>query len=445
MVKKLKSLLSPTNPIRLSWHRVKAFVACLYYRYPSNKLIVIGVTGTNGKTTTAKLTAKILEKAGYTVGMVSTIDFKIGRKEWQNTTHKTTLGPFQMQKLLRDMVRAGCQYAVIETSSHALSQHRVAGVSFDVVCVTNISPEHLDYHKSMKAYRQEKMKLFSQLTKKHRKNGVPKISIHNVDDRENFDAFLQFPADQKIAYGRTVTEDPRIDEQVRADKFQLKAEYTDLLMHTPKENRLIRLFLPGDFNVDNLLAATAISYSQDIPLKVVEAACKEVKLIPGRLEPIEEGQDFKIFIDFSMTEDGYDRVLSALRTITPGKLWVVFGCCGDRDRKKRPKIGEICGTKADRVVVCDDEPYLENPESIRQMILDGVEHSSMQRDRDFFEIPDRIEAIQFACREAKAGDTIVIPGMGDFEGRTFADGVHPWSDREEVRKVLRNLKGKVAS
>lgn len=432
-------MLSHQNPVRMFWYRLKAFLAGVYFGFPADKLIVIGITGTNGKTTTTNLTAKILEKAGHKVGMASTINFKIDRKEWQNTTHKTTLGPFQLQKLLKDMVKAGCKYAVIETSSHALAQHRVSGVSYDIVCVTNVTPEHLDYHKSMKAYRQDKMKLFARLSKGKRKKGVAKVSVHNADDLENFSEFMKFPADRKIAYGLKVCEDPRIQEQIRAEDIQLHPEHTDLVLKTPEEKLKVRLNLPGDFNVENLMAATAIASSQGVSLKIVKEAIKDIHLIPGRMEPIHEGQPFQVIIDFAMTEDGYEKLLSTLRKTTQGKLWVVFGCCGDRDRKKRPKIGEICGKIADRVVVCDDEPYTEDPKVIRDMILEGLENTQMMHNEDYFEIPDRGEAIEYALKHAKSGDTVVIPGMGDLEGRTFANGIKPWNERQEVRNILRKL------
>jgi len=439
MIRKLKSLFSPTHPLRLSWHWLKSFAARTYYRNPANKLTVIGITGTDGKTTTVTLTAKILEKAGHKVGMASTTHFKIDRKEWQNTTHKTTLAPFQLHSLLKRMVKAGCKYAVIETSSHALAQHRVAGISYDVVCVTNVSPEHLDYHKSMRAYRRDKMKLFKNLFSSKRKNGTQKISIHNADDHENFDEFMKFKADRKIAYGLKLIEDSRVDGMVRASDIQLFPDHTNLILKTPQEKLKVRLNLPGDFNVENLLAATAICFSQGVSLKAVREACKEVVLIPGRMETIREGQDFQVFVDFAMTPDGYQKLLKTLRKVTKNNLWIVFGCCGDRDRKKRPRLGEICGELADRVVICDDEPYTENPQNIRNMILEGLDNANAVRDKDYFEIPDRTEAIEFACKNAQAGDTIVIPGMGDLEGRTFSDGIRPWNEREEVRGILRKL------
>lgn len=438
MLRTVKSYFSATHPIRLFWHQIKAFLACVVYRFPANKLIVIGITGTNGKTTTVTLTTKILEKTGYKVGMASTIKFQMGKKEWRNKTHKTTLGPFQLQKFLRRLVNAGCQYAVIETTSHAIAQHRVAGVSYDVVCITNVSPEHLDYHKSLKAYREEKEKIFANLLKFKRKNGVKKISIHNFDDHENYEEFMKYESDLKIAYGRNVCEDQRIHAQIRSTDITISASGSALTLITPKERRSVKTQLPGDFNIDNIMAATAIAYSQNAPLEAVEEALKDVTLIPGRMEAIVEGQNFQVFIDFALTENGYRRVISTLRPMTKGKLWVVFGCCGDRDQKKRPKIGEICGTLADRVIVCDDEPYTEDPKTIRDMILSGLENTKMKRDQDYFEIPDREKAIAYALSHAEAGDTVLVPGMGDFEGRTFADGIHPWSEREVIQKLLRD-------
>lgn len=442
MLRTLKSYFSPTHPFRLFWHRFKAFLACVLYRFPADKLIVIGITGTNGKTTTVNLTTKMLEKAGYNVGMASTVNFKVGRKEWQNISHKTTIIPFQLQKLLRQMVRAGCQYAVLETTSHSLSQHRVAGISFDVVCITNVSPEHLDYHRSLKAYREDKMKLFKGLIKGKRKEGILKQSIHNVDDPENFSEFLKFAADKKIAYGRTLTHDSRIHEQITAKEVQFFPEYTNFVLVTEKGEIPIRSRLTGEFNLENILAAAAIAKSQNVKLSAIKAACEEVRLIPGRMEKIDEGQPFSVYIDFALTENGYQKLLSTLRPLTKGKLWVVFGCCGDRDQKKRPKIGEICGTMADRVIVCDDEPYTENPDTIRFMILEGLEQSHMKKNEQYFEIPDRKQAIAFAVSNAGEGDTIVIPGMGDFEGRTFADGLHPWNERQVVRSLLLQLDNK---
>lgn len=439
MLRALKSLFPQDSSFRLGWHKFKAALASFIYRYPANKMVVIGITGTNGKTTTTKLTAKILEKAGYQVGMASTVSFQIGNHEWQNKTHKTSLGPFQMQRLLRKMVKAGCTHAVVETSSHALAQHRVYGVSYDVAALTNVTPEHLDYHKSMRAYRQEKQKLFEGLVSSKRKNDTQKISIHNTDDHDNFEEFMKFDADQKIGYGRKALQDERLKCHIRAENIQFMPDKTELTLITPDESKKVQLLLPGDFNVENLLCATAIGYSLGANLSHVQSACEDTQLIPGRMEAIDEGQDFQVFIDFAMTEDGYEKLLKALRPITPGNIWVVFGCCGDRDRKKRPIIGEICGEMADRVVVCDDEPYTEDPKTIRDMILEGLEHSKMTRDQEYFEIPDRAEAIRFACQHAKKGDTIVVPGMGDFEGRTFAEGIRPWCERDEVRKALKDL------
>ena len=438
MFKNIKSLIAPDNKLRLSWHKLKAMTAAIIYRFPADKLRVIGITGTNGKTTTVTLTTKILEKAGLKVGMTSTVGFKIDRKEWQNKTHKTTLGPFELQKLLRKMVKAGCEVVVIETSSHALSQHRVYGISYDIVAVTNVSPEHLDYHKSMKAYRIEKGKLFKNLMNGTKKSGIDKVAILNADDPDNFEYFVQFPADRKISYGLEPAPEG-MTEHVTAEDIDLEPKHTTLKITTSKQTEQVRLHLPGEFNIENLLCASSIVHAMDRDLKYINEACKEVRLIPGRLESIDEGQDFTVYIDFAMTEDGYEKMLNAVRKTTENNIWVVFGCCGDRDHKKRPKIGEMCAELADKVIVCDDEPYTEDPNMIREMILEGLRNTKLQLGQDFWEIPDRAEAIAFACNHAKKGDTIVIPGMGDHEGRTFAEGIRPWNEREEVRKILRKM------
>ena len=399
---------------------------------------MIGVTGTDGKTTTCQLIAKILEKAGKKVGMLSTVYVKIGEVEEKNKTHKTSLLPFDLQRYLRQMVDAGCEYAVVETASHGIAQNRVWGIPYDVAVITNLTPEHLDYHGSMEHYRDTKARLFSELMSSKKKVGVAKTIVVNTDD-EYFDHFVNFDAEKKMTYGKRVSDRDDVDRHVSVSEVELSSDYSDVTLNVGDLSKKVRLYLPGEFNLYNLMAATAVADSLGIGLDSVERACEEVRLVPGRMEAIDEGQDFKVFIDFAMTEMGYRNMLSALRPITSGKIWVVFGCCGDRDKGKRAMIGKACAELADRTVVCDDEPYTEDAATIRAMILSGIESTDKVRDRDYFEIPDRAEAILFACRNATKGDTIVIPGMGDFEGRTFANGVRPWSEREEVKKALRSI------
>lgn len=440
MLRQLKKLLPTDSRLRKWWHRTKAMAATVFYGFPARRLVCIGITGTNGKTTTVTLTAKILEKAGYRVGVASTVFFKVGNREWQNNTHMTSLTPFALQRLLRRMVNAGCTHAVLEVSSHSLAQQRTWGISFDVAAITNITPEHLDYHVSMKRYRSEKAKLFSSLILSARKHGTPKVVILNADDSDSLGDLVQFSADRKIAYSMRNKVHPMVTEYVRAADIQCFADFTDMVLSAGHELKHVRLYLSGAFNVENLLCSTAIASGLGIGLDAVERACREVRLVPGRMESVDLGQSFKVFVDFAMTEDGYVRMLSTLRQTTQGKLWVVFGCCGDRDKGKRRVIGEICGRMADRVVVCDDEPWTEEPQLIRRMILDGLAQTPLVKDEGYWEIPDRREALRFAFHHAGPGDTVVIPGMGDFEGRTFADGVRPWSEREVVRELLGELR-----
>jgi UDP-N-acetylmuramoyl-L-alanyl-D-glutamate--2,6-diaminopimelate ligase len=441
MIKKLKKLIGPHNPIRLWWHKLKAIAANFRYGFPARKLKVIGVTGTDGKSTTCKLISAILEKAGKKVGMLSSVEIKIGEKEFKNKSHKTSLKPFELQKYLRQMVDEGCEYVVLETASHGIAQNRIWGVPYDVVALTNLTPEHLDYHGSMAHYRDTKAKLFRQLMKS-KKKGVPKTIVVNVDD-EYFDHFVKFDAEQKMSFGFRSSSRQDIDSHVGVGEVDYQGDYSDVTLKVGDKEKRVRLKLPGDFNVSNLMAAAAIADALGIDLDVVEQGASGVTLVPGRMEAIDEGQPFKVLIDFAMTEAGYRNLLGALRPITDGKVWIVFGCCGDRDRDKRPGIGRAAGELADRTIVCDDEPYTEDPEAIRQMILQGLDESDRVRNEHYFEIPDRSEAFEFAFKSAQPGDTVVIPGMGDFVGRTGVEGAEDWSDREEARKLLRKLRSSV--
>jgi UDP-N-acetylmuramoyl-L-alanyl-D-glutamate--2,6-diaminopimelate ligase len=430
-MRRLKNIVSPTHPIRLFWHKMKAMLAAMLYGFPGKKLTVIGITGTDGKTTTVTLTAKILEKAGLKIGVASTVIMRIGNREWQNTSHKTSLTPFALQRHLRDMVRAGCTHAIIEVSSHGLSQNRLWGVPFSVAAITNITPEHLDYHVSMKNYRSDKYKLFRSLAVE------PKVGVVNLDDGDTAGDIIQMKGFKKIGYSRDGASGKTADGVVRADAVEYTNAATLLTITAGTETKRVSLFLPGSYNVENLLCAAAVGYAVGIKLAAVEKACREIRGIPGRFEEIDEGQNFRVIVDFAMTEDGYTRLLRMMRKMTDKKVWVVFGCCGDRDQYKRSVIGEVCATNADYVIVTDDEPYTEDPAAIRKMILSGL--TDLEEGANFWEIPDRKDAIMHALEGAKEGDVVVIPGMGDLEGRTFEDGVLEWSDRDIVRELLNTL------
>jgi UDP-N-acetylmuramoyl-L-alanyl-D-glutamate--2,6-diaminopimelate ligase len=431
MFSQLRKLIPPTHPVRLFWHKCKAMVAATVFRFPGKHLTVIGITGTDGKTTTVTLTAKILEKAGYKIGVASTTFLKVGNREWQNTSHKTSLTPFGMQRLLRQMVKAGCTHAVIEVSSHGLSQSRLWGVPFSVAGITNITPEHLDYHVSMKNYRADKYKLFRSL------HAGMKVGVINLDDVDTAADLLSIKGFSTLGYSRNGAKLGTADESLIADNIEYSSDLTNLTLITSEDSRRLAYFLPGSYNVENLLCATGIATSLGSTLKDVENACQEIRGIPGRFEEINEGQNFKVIVDFAMTEDGYTRLLKMMRKMADKKVWVVFGCCGDRDQYKRRGIGEVCAKNADYVVVTDDEPYTEDAGDIRQMIIEGL--VNLTEGEQYWEIPDRRGAMLHAFERAEEGDVVLIPGMGDLEGRTFADKVMEWSDRDVARELLGDI------
>jgi UDP-N-acetylmuramoyl-L-alanyl-D-glutamate--2,6-diaminopimelate ligase len=436
MLKSIKKILSPTHPLRLFYHKLWAIAAALRYKFPAKDMIVIGVTGTDGKTTTCTLIHNVLTSAGLKAGMTSTTEFRIGEEIFKNKTHKTTLGRFDLQKMLKRMKDEGCTHVVIETSSHAISQHRIWGIPYDVAVFTNLSPEHLDYHRTLKEYRNEKGKLFKSLSRS-RKKGVPKTSIVNIDDNE-FDYFRSIKTDKVISYGR------KVDADIQALNEDITDKGSNFVIITTVHKIPIKLKLAGDFNIQNSLAAAAVGILFNFNEDVIRHGLEKAESVPGRMEKINEGQDFNVIIDFAMTAIGYETLLQNVRQLTDNKIWLIFGCCGDRDKSKRPAIGEIAGKMADKVIITDDEPYTEDPESIRNMIEEGIRKTKMKKNVDYFVIPDRRKAFEFAVRQACKGDTILVPGMGDLEGRTMNEGLISWSDREILKEVIKeSLKEKV--
>lgn len=404
-------------------------------------MIIIGVTGTNGKTTSVNMVTHILKSSNKKVGMASTVNFQINDKSWTNETHKTTLGRFRLQKLLREMVSQNCEYAVLEVSSHALSQGRLIGIPFDVACFLNLSREHLDYHKTMEQYRLEKGKLFKALTSHKPKTikgrEIPRISIINLDE-EAASYFLSFPADEYCGF--TVNE-----ENIRKDERteivygkNIKTSPTFITFDLIHNNFKIplKINLLGKFNAENALAASTVCLALGISPEIIKLSLEQFENVPGRLEDLNLGQDFKVLIDYAVTPASFEKVFNELKEVTEGNLISVFGACGDRDKGKRPNLGQIAGKLTDKVIITNEEPYTEKPEDIIDAIGKGVEQTNKEEGRNFWKILDRREAIQFAVNEAKPGDTVVITGMGDQTSMMIGNKMVPWSDREEAKKAV---------
>ena len=403
-----------------------AVLACLYYRFPSRYLNVVAVTGTKGKTTTANLIASVLGEAGYKVGMTSTILFQIGDLKWTNTTKITTLGPFFIQKMLRQMVKSRCTHAVIEVSSHAILQNRIWGVNVDTAVFTNIGEDHLEYHGGFDNYLRTKGLLFARLNRSQRKPRIPKVSILNADD-PNFHFFDQFLADKKYTYGLA-------SGTCYATDIEAKAGGSSFILHVPNNQIDINFHLPGDFNIYNALAAATVALANNINVKVIKEALEKASAIPGRFESVDCGQKYSIIVDYAHTVESLENLLSLYRGLTRGKIFLVFGATGGgRDKAKRSKMGAVADKYADYIFVTDDDPYEEDEWKIIEDVSSGIKRQEGDR---FWKLPHREEAIKLALLMAEAGDTVLIAGKGAEEIMMIGGRAVAWDDRKVVRSLL---------
>ncbi len=422
----IKNIFPDRHPLRLAYHKFKAVAAAVYYGFPANKMTIIGVTGTKGKTTTCNLLAKVFQSSGYKVGMMTSINFQIGEKRWANISKQTTLSPFAMQKMLKKMVTEGCTHAVVEVSSHAVTQHRTFGLNVDTAVLTQIDTDHIEYHGSHKAYRNAKLQLFRMLSSGKRKPNIKKIAILNQDDKY-YDEFKDVSSDVTYTYGlRKGT--------CIAEFIKLKADGTEFVLKIPNHEERIVTPLVGDFNVYNSLAAISAALANGISTHAIKDALEDLDPIPGRQEWVDVGQDFSVVVDYAHTVDSLDKLCGLFKPLTEGKLILVFGCTGGgRDKVKRPKMGEVGDKYADLLILTDDDPYTEDRMQILRDIAKGVDRVE---GRGFWMIPSRREAIRLALAMARSGDTILIAGKGCEEVQAMGDKMIPWDDRKVVREFL---------
>jgi len=439
MKRLLKKIIPPS--LILFYHQCLAVSAALFYHYPSDKLMVIGVTGTNGKSTVVNLVAKILESAGFKVGLTSTYNFKIGDKEWLNDQKMTMLGRFQLQKYLKRMVKEGCQYAVIETSSEGIKQFRHLGLNYDIAIFTNLTPEHLESHGSFENYKEAKGKLFFHLSQSKKKNiegkSIKKVAIINADD-SYAEYFFSFPADEK--YGYSLHRD-KINSEiklVRPEKFSVSKEGSQFTYQDMSFN----LKLLGEFNLYNALAALTLGVAQNISLEKIKTALEPVESLPGRLEFIDEGQPFKVLIDYAPEVESMKKLYEVLALLSKKRIIHVLGSCGGgRDKARRPILGEMAGKNAQVVIVTNEDPYDEDPMMIINQVAAGAEKGGKVREKDLFIILDREEAIKFALKQAETGDLVLLTGKGAEQAICLENGRKiPWDERSVVRKILADLK-----
>jgi len=418
-----------------------ANLACAFYHYPAQHLCTIGVTGTDGKTTTSNLISTILEAAGKRTGLMTTVNFKVGGREWENATRQSTLEALEVQQFLRQTLDAGATHAVIEANSHGLALQRVHGCDFDVGVVTNITHEHLDFHKTIEGYRRAKARLFEMLEPTRDKGlGVQPVAILNRDD-VSYEVLKPYCRVPILDYG--------IDQAaaVRAVDLQLNTDSTCFRvlvmerngLNLPGSEFLIETPLIGRFNVSNCLAAIATAYSQGVQAVDIVRGLSAVKGISGRMERINEGQQFAVVVDYAHTPDSLKKVLHILRPLTPGKLMVVFGSAGERDVQKRPIMGHIAAELADFFVITDEDPRDEDRESILRAVAAGAEEAGKQEGRDFLCIADRTQAIAAAFAHAQVGDTVLLAGKGHEQSILMGREKLPWDARRVAREQLRLL------
>jgi UDP-N-acetylmuramoyl-L-alanyl-D-glutamate--2,6-diaminopimelate ligase len=401
-----------------------AAAAAEFYGHPSSKLKVIGVTGTNGKTTVAFMVKQILEAAGVKTGLIGTIRYEIGERVIP--AQRTTPEALEIQQMMAQMRRAGCAACVMEVSSHALDQRRVNHVEFDVAVFTNLTQDHLDYHRGMGEYFSAKQKLFAALEQ----GSKPGAAVINIDDSYGERLAQQTRVEVLLTYG--------LDEaaRVRATNIRLSHEATRLLIEAPGKHFDCRLPLIGRHNVYNTLAAVGAALTLKVEVSAIRTALTNLAPVPGRLESVGAGQPFAVFVDYAHTDDALRNVLTTLREITAGQLLLAFGCGGNRDPGKRPKMGKVAAELADFTVITTDNPRKEAPTAIAAQIEAGFR---TLRPGDYAIELDRRRAIDQILRMAKRGDTVLIAGKGHETFQEFEDTVVPFDDRLYARETLQSL------
>ncbi|MGQ9548976.1 MAG: UDP-N-acetylmuramoyl-L-alanyl-D-glutamate--2,6-diaminopimelate ligase [Roseiflexus sp.] len=430
----------PVPALRVSNARVAlAPLAAAFYGHPGQRMRVVGVTGTDGKTTTTFLTSVALEAGSAVTGLIGTVDFKIGRRMWTNDSRQSTPEAPEVQALLRDMAAEGCTYAVIEATSHALSArwNRLAGSAFDVAVLTNVTQEHLDFHGTVDQYRRDKARLFEMLAE-FNDPAAPrkqrKIAIVNADDPHHHMFLNAAPAyAERLTYAVHVHADVRA-EDVRSTRDGLRFRVT-----TPWGAADARLRLTGDFNVWNALAALTVACAEGVPLDRCLAALEQAPGVRGRMERIELGQPFTVLVDYAHTPGAFEKLFRIVRPLTEGQVIAVFGSAGERDRAKRPLQGEIAGRFCDLIIVTDEDPRLEDREAIITDIAAGAEAAGKRIGETCLCIPDRALAIRTAFARARPGDIVLLLGKGHERSMIYGTMPVPWDEATEARRALVEL------
>jgi UDP-N-acetylmuramoyl-L-alanyl-D-glutamate--2,6-diaminopimelate ligase len=400
-----------------------------FYGDPSARLRMVGVTGTNGKTTTTYVCKALLEAVNARVGLIGTVAYQIG--DTRLPAAHTTPGALELQQLLAEMVTHRCTAAVMEVSSHALAQDRTSGCEYDVAVFSNLTQDHLDFHGTMEAYFQAKLRLFTGSIEGSKAN---KRAIVNVDDSYGPRIVEQCPV-PVWTYGLKAKAD------LRAEDVRLSLQGTVFTAATPIGNFRIESHLVGEHNVYNLLAAIGVALHEGATPDQIYRAVTHVTNVPGRFERVMAGQPFAVVVDYAHTEDALLRLLMAAEAMKTGRIITVFGCGGDRDRGKRPKMGEAAVRSSDVVILTSDNPRTEDPHAILEEVEQGVVQALRQRPHvQYRKIADRREAIETAVREAQETDMVLIAGKGHEDYQIIGTTKHHFDDREVARNAIERLR-----
>lgn len=413
-------------------HRVEAAVFNSIYHYPSKKLTIIGVTGTDGKTTTSTMIYEILKQAGKKVGMITTLKAQILDKEYPVGFHVTTPSPKLLQKFLKDMFESGLEYVVLETTSHGLDQYRVGGINYSAAIFTNITKEHLDYHKTYEKYLLAKSRLINQT----KKDG---FCVLNKDDH-SFEKLREIAIEKNIpiiSYG--IDNDANVKALITDNKASPNIFTIETEIYPEAKGKTMKLNVPGKYNVSNALAAITTALRFNIDIESIQKALENLPIPEGRWEIIKE-KPFRVVVDFAHTPNALEKMLEYAKTevSADGKIVLVFGCAGLRDFYKRPMMGEIAGRLADIVIITSEDPRTENIADINKAIESGLlKNSGRKLDENYFIIPDRKKAIKQAIDLAKKGDLVITSGKGHEKSMNL-DGKKelPWNEQAIVRKIL---------
>ena len=438
MLYKLKSILRKVVPYKfiLLTHKIRAFLAAIIYRFPGKKLRVIGVAGTKGKTTTVNMIAKILEENKSKVAMLSTANFQIGDRKWLNDVKLTTTSPFYFQNFLKRAVKEKFNYAVVEISSHGLVQYRHWGVSYKTVVLTNMMSDHLDYHKTYANYKNSHNALITK--------NLENIII-NYDD-EDLKSFLDKHAPDPSQEGNYKSyvfslkgyQEIQNINLVKAENIVLNERGSEFTVVSNNKKENIKLPLIGEFNIYNSLAAASVGLAEKIDLSVIKKALESTRNIPGRLEKIDEGQDFEVIVDYAHSPDSLKSVYKTVKPYIKNRLIAVLGGTGDRDKTYRAKGGALADEYADIVIITNEDPYSEDPEKIIDQVLAGIKNKTLGE--NLFRISNRKEAIKKAVNLAKSGDLVMITGKGSEQFMICGEQKVPWDDREIAREAIKKIK-----